>query len=379
MYTLLSILFMTVVGAVIGGLTNFIAIKMLFRPHNPIYLGSWRLPFTPGLIPRRRDELAKQLGKTVVNYLLTPEMFRKKLFTEVNRRIVEQWLNDKIKENVFTEEKTINEWIQQIGIINLPQTIEGKIDTIVVEQMNHLQHVLSTNSIEALLPESWQAKATTKIPEISRYILQKGESYFESEEGYQTIKRLIDDFLDSKGTLGGMIQMFLGDSSSLVGRVQKEMNKFFNAPGTMVLLTNLLTSEWQKLKVQSVPQLLGELDFTSTTTRIQTYVKEELQLENRMDKPLVYYWKDGAEWLAQNIVPQLIAKGFVMAEDQLEEAINRLNLQEIVREQVDSFPVEVLEDLVLGISKREFKMITLLGYVLGGVIGVIQGVIVTIF
>ncbi|WP_102694044.1 DUF445 domain-containing protein [Rummeliibacillus pycnus] len=379
MHTLLSILFMTVVGAVIGGLTNFIAIKMLFRPHNPIYLGSWRLPFTPGLIPRRRDELAKQLGKTVVNYLLTPEMFRKKLFTEVNRRIVEQWLNDKIKENVFTEEKTINEWIQQIGIINLPQTIEGKIDTIVVEQMNHLQHVLSTNSIEALLPESWQAKATTKIPEISRYILQKGESYFESEEGYQTIKRLIDDFLDSKGTLGGMIQMFLGDSSSLVGRVQKEMNKFFNAPGTMVLLTNLLTSEWQKLKVQSVPQLLGELDFTSTTTRIQTYVKEELQLENRMDKPLVYYWKDGAEWLAQNIVPQLIAKGFVMAEDQLEEAINRLNLQEIVREQVDSFPVEVLEDLVLGISKREFKMITLLGYVLGGVIGVIQGVIVTIF
>lgn len=370
---------MTVVGAVIGGLTNFIAIKMLFRPHNPIYLGSWRLPFTPGLIPRRRDELAKQLGKTVVNYLLTPEMFRKKLFTEANRRIVEQWLNDKIKENVFTEEKTINEWIQQIGIINLPQTIEGKIDTIVVEQMNHLQHVLSTNSIEALLPESWQAKATTKIPEISRYILQKGESYFESEEGYQTIKRLIDDFLDSKGTLGGMIQMFLGDSSSLVGRVQKEMNKFFNAPGTMVLLTNLLTSEWQKLKVQSVPQLLGELDFTSTTTRIQTYVKEELQLENRMDKPLVYYWKDGAEWLAQNIVPQLIAKGFVMAEDQLEEAINRLNLQEIVREQVDSFPVEVLEDLVLGISKREFKMITLLGYVLGGVIGVIQGVIVTIF
>lgn len=379
MHTLLSILFMTVVGAVIGGLTNFIAIKMLFRPHNPIYLGSWRLPFTPGLIPRRRDELAKQLGKTVVNYLLTPEMFRKKLFTEANRRIVEQWLNDKIKENVFTEEKTINEWIQQIGIINLPQTIEGKIDTIVVEQMNHLQHVLSTNSIEALLPESWQAKATTKIPEISRYILQKGESYFESEEGYQTIKRLIDDFLDSKGTLGGMIQMFLGDSSSLVGRVQKEMNKFFNAPGTMVLLTNLLTSEWQKLKVQSVPQLLGELDFTSTTTRIQTYVKEELQLENRMDKPLVYYWKDGAEWLAQNIVPQLIAKGFVMAEDQLEEAINRLNLQEIVREQVDSFPVEVLEDLVLGISKREFKMITLLGYVLGGVIGVIQGVIVTIF
>ncbi|HWI48938.1 MAG TPA: DUF445 family protein [Rummeliibacillus sp.] len=379
MHTLLSILFMTVVGAVIGGLTNYIAIKMLFRPYNPIYLGSWRLPFTPGLIPRRRDELAKQLGKTVVNYLLTPEMFRKKLFTESNKRIVEQWLNDKIKENVFTEEKTISEWVQQIGVTNLPQTIEGKIDNIVVNQVDHLKNVLSTNSIEALLPESWQEKATTKIPDISRYILKKGEDYFESEEGYQTIKRLIDDFLDSKGKLGGMIQMFLGDSTSLVGRVQKEINKFLNAPGTMVLLTNLLTSEWKKLKVQSVSQLVGELDFTSTTSRIQAYVKEELQLENRLDKPLVYYWKDGADWIAQNVVPQLVEKGFVMAEDKLEDAINRLNLQEIVKEQVDTFPVSVLEDLVLGISKREFKMITVLGYVLGGAIGVIQGIIVNIF
>ena len=48
----------------------------------------------------------------------------------------------------------------------------------------------------------------------------------------------------------------------------------------------------------------------------------------------------------------------------------------MVSEQVDSFPVEVLEDLVLGISRREFKMITVLGAVLGGAIGIVQGLIV---
>ena len=370
---------MTVVGAAIGGITNLLAIKMLFRPYNPIYLGSWRLPFTPGLIPKRRDELAKQLGRTVVKYLLTPEMFRKKLFTDHNREKVEVWLNDKIKENVFSEEKTINDWLQQIGATNVSQTLEGKIDDIVVDQVNVFKNVLSQKSIETLLPESWLEKADTKIPDISHYILKKGEDYFESEEGYQTIKRLIDDFLESKGTLGGMIQMFLGDSTSLVGRVQKEIQKFLNAPGTMVLLTNLLTNEWRKLKVQTVPQLVGELDFTSTIGRIQSYIKEELQLENRLEKPLVYYWRDGAEWIAQHFIPQVVDKGFEFAEGQLEEAINRLDLQKIVEEQVDSFPVEVLEDLVLGISKREFKMITVLGYLLGGLIGVIQGMIVIIF
>ena len=39
------------------------------------------LPFTPGLIPKRRDELAVQLGRTVTNYLVTPDVLRNKLFT----------------------------------------------------------------------------------------------------------------------------------------------------------------------------------------------------------------------------------------------------------------------------------------------------------
>ena len=47
--------------------------KMLFRPHRPIYFGKFQVPFTPGLIPKRRDELAVQLGKMVVEHLLTPE------------------------------------------------------------------------------------------------------------------------------------------------------------------------------------------------------------------------------------------------------------------------------------------------------------------
>ena len=38
--------------------------------------------------------------------------------------------------------------------------------------------------------------------------------------------------------------------------------------------------------------------------------------------------------------------------------------------------LQKLEDIVLGISKRELKMITYLGALLGGLIGVIQGIIV---
>lgn len=61
------------IGALIGYFTNFIAVKMLFRPHHPVMLGSRRLPFTPGLIPKRKDELAGAIGKAVGTTLLTKD------------------------------------------------------------------------------------------------------------------------------------------------------------------------------------------------------------------------------------------------------------------------------------------------------------------
>src|SRR5699024_1437394 len=89
-------------GAIIGGFTNFIAIRMLFRPHKPKYIGKWQLPFTPGLIPKRHQELASQVGKIVVNHLLTPESIQKKLHdhefkqssTELITQKINAWIDD---------------------------------------------------------------------------------------------------------------------------------------------------------------------------------------------------------------------------------------------------------------------------------------------
>jgi len=54
-----------VIGAVIGYITNYIAIKMLFRPLEPKYLFGKQLPFTPGIIPRRKAQFAEALGRAV--------------------------------------------------------------------------------------------------------------------------------------------------------------------------------------------------------------------------------------------------------------------------------------------------------------------------
>lgn len=373
---IVTLLFMAIIGAAIGGVTNHLAIKMLFRPHNAIYIKNWRVPFTPGLIPKRRDELAKQLGLTVVNYLLTPETFRKKFFSKDIQEKVEQFVQTKVEETIFTNDKTIQDWLNIAGFYHMPATIEQKVEAIVEGQFASVKNTLSTKSIRTLLSSDMQDTLDAKIPVAVNHILEKGEDYFLSPEGEMTIKAMIDDFLSSKGSFGGMINMFLGDSSSLVGKVQRELVKFLQAPGTSTLLTKIFTQEWEKLKDRPAMDFLQDMQFDPILSKLQMYVKEQLAVAERLNQPISYYWPEGNEWMKNSVIPQAIDKAFVKAEEKLEDVLKRLNLQEVVREQVDSFPVEKLEELVLGISKREFKMITVLGAVLGGLIGIVQGLIV---
>ncbi|MFJ7983292.1 DUF445 domain-containing protein [Lysinibacillus xylanilyticus] len=373
---LVTLIFMAVIGAAIGGVTNHLAIKMLFRPHKAIYIKNWRVPFTPGLIPKRRDELAKQLGLTVVNYLLTPETFRKKFFSKDIQEKVEQFVQTKVEETIFTNDKTIQDWLSLAGFSNMPATIEQKVEAIVEGQFESVKNTLSTKSIRTLLSADIQNTIDAKIPVAVDHILEKGEEYFLSPEGELTIKAMIDDFLSSKGSLGGMINMFLGDSSSLMSKVQRELIKFLQKPGTSALLTKIFTQEFEKLKDRPAMDFLQDIRFEQILSKLQTYVKEQLAVEERLNYPISHYWPEGNSWMKETVIPQAIEKAFVKAEEKLEDVLERLNLQEVVREQVDSFPVEKLEELVLGISKREFKMITVLGAVLGGLIGIVQGLIV---
>lgn len=62
-----------IIGAVIGYFTNYIAVKMLFHPYKPVYIGKWKLPFTPGIMPKRKSALAKAVGNAVGKNLFTNE------------------------------------------------------------------------------------------------------------------------------------------------------------------------------------------------------------------------------------------------------------------------------------------------------------------
>ena len=76
---ILAIIIPPILGGIIALSTNWIAIKMLFRPHKEKRIFGLRVPFTPGLIPKERGRLAKKLGEAISMHLLTPDVLADKL------------------------------------------------------------------------------------------------------------------------------------------------------------------------------------------------------------------------------------------------------------------------------------------------------------
>jgi uncharacterized membrane protein YheB (UPF0754 family) len=51
----------------------WLAVKMLFRPRHPIYLFGWRLPLTPGMLPKERVHFIEALSTVIAERLLDVE------------------------------------------------------------------------------------------------------------------------------------------------------------------------------------------------------------------------------------------------------------------------------------------------------------------
>ncbi len=113
------------IGGLIGLITNGLAIRMLFRPMKAVYIGKFKLPFTPGLIPKERPRLAKSIGDVISRDLLNRETLRATLLSDSMR----ENLNSKIDEmaaRYSLNEETVSDTIEKFIAKNI---ISEKLDS----------------------------------------------------------------------------------------------------------------------------------------------------------------------------------------------------------------------------------------------------------
>ena len=110
---MISLLFSILMGALIGYGTNALAVEMLFRPYAPKYIGKWKLPFTPGLIPKEQGRIADSLGELIEKELFAPEVVSKALDTPEAKASIGAWL-DQLFATAAASEKTPRELLVEV-------------------------------------------------------------------------------------------------------------------------------------------------------------------------------------------------------------------------------------------------------------------------
>lgn len=151
----ISLIVGPLVGAAIGYCTNYIAVKMLFRPLRPIKIGNYTLPFTPGIIPKGKKRLGKAIGVAVGGTLLTDEALKETLLSNEMKEKVEKdaklfW--ERQRQNETTVKETALRVIKQEQYDTTLESVENTITDKIVENLGEMNigEIIAREGVKAI-------------------------------------------------------------------------------------------------------------------------------------------------------------------------------------------------------------------------------------
>ena len=143
MGNLLQYILPPVIGGIIGWSTNKLAIWMLFNPKIERRIFGFRVPFTPGLMPRDQAMIAKSLGTLVEEKLLQPE--------EIESTITIEEINEKVNEILGkTIEKNIGKFallIPEAAISQIKKLLASRISTFIKDELLNFIDIVNFKEI----------------------------------------------------------------------------------------------------------------------------------------------------------------------------------------------------------------------------------------
>jgi len=157
---LIKILLIPLISALIGYVTNVVAIRLLFWPRKPINLGLYELQ---GLLPKRQAEIAVSVGDLVEEQLLSL---------------------DEIFEKINTPET------MEMAIVKTVKVLREKLD-------NMLPRFLPAMVVQ-LVGDIWRKRCGRKAPGLINQLIESGHEYLSKDIQIRKIvtQKIIDFDLD---------------------------------------------------------------------------------------------------------------------------------------------------------------------------------------
>jgi uncharacterized membrane protein YheB (UPF0754 family) len=385
---------------VIGYFTNDIAIKMLFRPYRAIYLGKRQLPFTPGLIPRNQERLAKRVSDTIMGSLLTPgelqKLARRLLETErvqgailwLLRLALEQVQADKEQKTAKILASILRDLLGQ-SLARLLKVLARREDFLEA-QLNQifdqilLEFHLSDEQAKKLA--DWALQVVLP-PEVIRQLLVDfltdrniqviDEGFREKASGTYWV---VANLFGLRNTLTRLRTFCLDEKEATNTRLQEL---------TLELGIRERLQEWlQNLSLQNLPiSTVRQLRKTMRDT-VRSYIQQR-------GAELLQGWSESLDWenIAKLILNRLRTSEAVTSslevisqelalilerylEQDLEKLVAQvipiLSIDQLIIDRVKATSAEELEMAIQGIVKSELQAIVNLGGVLGLIVGLLQ-------
>ncbi len=217
-------------GALIGYVTNYIAIRMLFRPLRPWRLFGIRLPLTPGIIPAKRGELAQRMGEMVGKHLLTAEDVRRTLEKPTFRRELKSAVNDKLQTFLTRELGALDSLI--------PKNYQGRfrelVSTLRVKAVGAITDYLASTAFETQLRNFIQEKGDA--------LLARDLESFLTPETYQKLQNHLDTRLTSilhSATTAETVERFVEDRLDRLLQSERSLRDLLPKDLVEVLLQQL--------------------------------------------------------------------------------------------------------------------------------------------
>lgn len=195
-----EILFTAIIGSIIGYITNWLAIKMLFRPRTEKRIFGIKVPFTPGLIPKEQKRMASSIGDAVGNHLLTTDTMIQAIEDNGIDEKFGRWVEAKVLE-LETSNESLGEQIKHIigeKYSSFKSYIKIKVAGFVLETIKKekfkkemqkmlLQEIKNelNNSPQTILDSQYYKKIRSNL-------LENANEYKNSEDFKKNIQNIIE-------------------------------------------------------------------------------------------------------------------------------------------------------------------------------------------
>ena len=346
------------IGTIAGGVTNAVAVWMLFHPYERTF-------GLHGAIPKNKARLAKSIGRTVGEKLLTPKDLLDELHRAGFRQTLDQKLAALIQHLLEVERGSLRELLPPPVLGEVERALAGlgpvvgdrtaawtqtpAFEVKVREALARLRAELGSRPVSEVLTDARRKELAAQAAELAAELLDESRR----AEQRSAAARLGDAVLRLAGEerTKAFIERAVHDALGRAGT--RSWGDVLDAIGEDTVVRLVLDAA----RSPRAHELAAE---GATTGALAL-------LDRPIGRPARFLPPDAPARLGAVAGPAV----WDLMERELPKLVEQLDIPAIVERKVLGFSTARIEEIIRGVTQRELNLIVNLGYLLGAVIGTI--------